>query len=149
MKLWFGRIAKDDTDVRVFNEGFVISNGVKRLSFLATNPPDFKSNVNVYLPEIDFFHGGMKVTGYEEIDEDKLQAVTVYSLYRDPKKSVDENEVVYLVTSSDREHGDTIMHGIFSTEDEAKKAKSVVEVNQDHCRIVWISPVELDVFKNK
>lgn len=51
--------------------------------------------------------------------------------------------VVYLVTSSDREHGGTRMHGVFSTLDLAYDARDAV--NRDFYRVASVEPMQVDL----
>jgi hypothetical protein len=51
---------------------------------------------------------------------------------------------VFLLTSSDREHGGKVVHGIFSTEEKAREASS--EVATDYYRIPLIEELEMDLF---
>ncbi len=49
---------------------------------------------------------------------------------------------VFIVTSSDREHGGKVIHGVFSTREKADEA--AVQVNKDFYRIALVQEMEMD-----
>jgi len=52
---------------------------------------------------------------------------------------------VYLLTSTDREHGGRVIHGVFSTYEKAHEASKDIE-DIDYWRIPMIYELELDKF---
>ena len=51
---------------------------------------------------------------------------------------------VFLLTSSDPEHGGKVVHGIFSTEEKARE--SAAKVSKDYYRIPFVQELEMDSF---
>ena len=55
---------------------------------------------------------------------------------------------MFLLTSSDREHGGTVIHGIFSTREKAQKSMFEIE-DIDYWRIGHIEEFQVDEFQQR